>query len=318
MKYVLLPTAIMLISMVILFPEDNTILTQVDLTSQNQEDSSKSDESFYPLTMDELEERIVIDSNMLPDTLVPARPEILPYSVSRIVKELKLFGVYEDSISKPQLELFVRNKIDSMKFEESVKPLHKLTELCKKYSFKELPCIEMYIYEGPPMTPFTGTLFNTCDSTIYLFKDCAPRFSRVIRKHLPEIIEKNKLLDLVNLYLHASSGGNAYFILSGIEDYRDIWKDAIAEKVLPFLVDTVKIIAEKDIETLRKSVYWINIHESGNNNKRFFSIGLRTWEWLGGKIEAWDFRISDRVFEVQTRFPKFLEKGPCYKNLRRF
>ncbi|MCD6163124.1 MAG: hypothetical protein J7K40_12025, partial [candidate division Zixibacteria bacterium] len=160
--------------------------------------------------------------------------------------------------------------------------------------------------------------FNTCDSTIYIFGDGATRFSKLIRKYLPEIINKNKLIDLINLYLNTLTIPNPYYILADSKDYKVIWNTAIENEVVPAISDTLKILSELDIKSIKKSIWGIDFYERNKKKTRYFNIGLSTWEYMTGTIESWNFKISDNIFEEGHRFTKYLEKGPNLILLRKF
>lgn len=302
--------------------KDADIQQNNDMFNNNESDSLKIEESFESLTMDDLEKLTKDKLSERVDNSSKIETELLPLSIGRIVKELKLFGIYSDSISQPELDLFVRKEIDSLTSLESVEPLHNLTELYRKYSFKDIPCIKLYLFDNPP-TPipkdmYIGVLFNTCDSTIYIFGDGATRFSKLIRKYLPEIINKNKLIDLINLYLNTLTIPNPYYILADSKDYKVIWNTAIENEVVPAISDTLKILSELDIKSIKKSIWGIDFYERNKKKTRYFNIGLSTWEYMTGTIESWNFKISDNIFEEGHRFTKYLEKGPNLILLRKF
>jgi len=241
-------------------------------------------------------------------------------SVDRIVEDLKLFGVCEDTISDVKLDLFVRDLYDSLLTNESVAPLYKESKLLKKYSFKELPLLKLYTFESFPMHDadewYFGAIYNTSDSTIYRFGSGYIAFSKVMEIYLPQIFEKDRIEKLIELYLNTLSARNPYYILYDFDQYKRIWSNFIERQPGSSLKEYFIKLSEEDINSIEKYSFFYRIYKFENKNGPYYDANLSTWEKEFGNIEAWNILVSEKIFEVRRKYPEILDKGPNTKLYR--
>jgi len=233
-----------------------------------------------------------------------------PPGFNRIVNELKLFGIKSIAQTDSNLDNYVLSCLIKYVSENSLELSGPYAnEITRVYSFEELPDIRMYYFSG---IPAYGALFNTSDSTLYVFGDCISQFSKTLRSYLPQIIDENQFEDIIILYLNSIFIIDAYYIVSSVDDFNKIWDAEFAKPDRPFVSDTLKIIKPIDLETCSKLFKNITIGKLIDKNRIIYSIKVVTWEWLDGAIEEWRFRLSDKVFTVNYRKPIAINKGPWH------
>jgi len=235
-------------------------------------------------------------------------------SVKHIVTNLKLFGAYKDTVTQPELDKYVKSKVDSLMDVELVERLDCFDSPPQKYTFAELPCVKIYFYECQltffRQGNYRAVLFNTCDSTIYPFGGGAPRFSKIICQYLPEIIEKDKLLELAYLYMNTVDVAKPYYILRDTDHYKAIWQKAIDNVFFSEKSDSLEKISKEDIAIIEKYMTRTHYRISEYKGREHYNIAFDSWNWLSGEIEHWNFLISKEVFQVESNFTEFIKMGP--------
>jgi hypothetical protein len=174
--------------------------------------------------------------------------------------------------------------------------------LCGRYHFDDMPCIKLY-HINCLIEPGNGTgfLFNSCDSSLCFFDGDVPRFSRVMQKYLPELIEQKRINELIDFYFYINWQGEHCQILSTPSDFEALWD----KYWLPLVkldnpeFDSLNIMmysqekVRKDIEI--DSVKHWNLGTNIINGVNEFKITIWTWQESGNLIK-WDFIISTREF----------------------
>jgi hypothetical protein len=231
------------------------------------------------------------------------------------MQENKLFGIEADTIKNESMEKIVLNSMDSINSLETVEPYNQFPIINCRYKFANLPHLKVYCLEdgtsntGTNSEPYSYVLFDSLTNSIYPFDGLAQRFSMVISNQLPLIMSQNQLLDLIRLYLCTIHTRDKIYIFDSIGVFRQIWDNDRESGFYKCYFQN-----ESDIDFQVNEVSRIIRPPSINNRGKYYEISLYTWHRLdGGPIEYWDFRISDKVFEVSFRNTKMIGAGPFKK-----
>ena len=277
--------------------------------------SIEADTSFQYMSIDDLTQ--LADSLYHADSLDHS---VLPLALRQIVGNIKLFGVYRDTSINQPLDQFVINNLISIYQKQNVTRFHPLNELEKVYAFTELSGLKLYQYSCPP-TPMPedrhiAILFNEYDSTLYQFDGYGPNFSKLMRPYLPMVIKENRLIDLIKLYINTLAPANCRIIISGIDTYKELWRQALDDKYLPEEYEALKVVYQKDIAEIEDYPDEFSVITHFNTNAQYYDIYLATWDLKYGLIEKWHFCVSENVFEVKERYAVLIHKGPWLGLLR--
>jgi hypothetical protein len=251
------------------------------------------------------------------DSLAATLKNALPLSLW-VINDLKIFGPYEDSLISPDTDsLFLRmyeSTINRIAIEANEKPY----TIWNKFSFTDLPCIKMYLlnfYAGAEKIreKYSCALLNICDSTIYVYGGNVGDFNNVIRRYLPEIVEKRRFTDLINLYINSFSILDRHVIISDTNDYKAVWESEIKREP-KFLQDQYRRDYQpqikREMKLLKGKLRRVGYSFVNDKKPNYYIVGLCTWEYDYGKIEEWSFHISDNVFEVYRIKPIAINMGP--------
>ena len=210
---------------------------------------------------------------------------------------------------------YLLNKVDSIRSSEFSAPSVSAIGILEKYSISEFYCIKAYQLDDGHDTsapfnvdPYEQVLFNTCDSTLYQFGDCTKRFSALVKNYLPDLTvkSKNKIAELIKLYLNSLDVNDGYFIVSSLDDYKNIWEYMKERRYFMKKVFTDDEI-NRDIISADQYIRPLEIIDSEGS---FITIRVISWELFYGKIESWEFKISDSVFELRYRHLLTSHIGP--------
>ena len=236
-------------------------------------------------------------------------------SIDRIL-ELGLFGITELDTLNAENKEFILNKIDSIRTAEVVDTFIYEIEVLQKYYFKDLPCIQLFAIDDGRrhsgvlgVDPYERFLYNACDSTFYPFGGGHVRFSKFIKRYLPDIIAggDNMIKDLIYLYLNTLRAMDDYYILTSPEDFINLWQNwkkyGLFSRLMKYVEeDTIK----EEIIEVTKNLRLFEILNKGS----YYEVTPVIWDYLDGNIEWSTFRISSSVFEVSYRGVHLVKKGP--------
>jgi hypothetical protein len=182
-----------------------------------------------------------------------------------------------------------------------------------RYRFDELPDIYFYTFLSSlsfitctnPGDPYAKIIFNTVDSSIYHFSGSIESFENVIRSSLPNVIKRYKMWDLIYFYLNTLGDNEPYYLIYKIEDYQYFWMQDTTRLPRDFWCTPTEKIRE-DTEIVRKNL----TPPHTKSIKNGYEVNLWTWEYDEGKIENWNFKVTNNEFKLIAHKVLSVKMGP--------
>lgn len=214
------------------------------------------------------------------------------------LERLKLFGFSEDTLSDVAVENMALLKMDSILFAETDSHFVDLPHIYYRYSFQDLPCIELYGIRsnkgaGTEYNPYKEMLINKCDSSVYHYEGDLQSFSRVVSKYLETHFDNTGIINVLYLYLNTTSLKSAYYIILSRGDFERFYDDWYRG------ADTSdQFIKEKRDKNINLAKKYIKNSEIRKQDDKF-NAKIYTFNAGKGRLEFWRFNVYPNKIELR-------------------
>lgn len=225
-------------------------------------------------------------------------------------------GCKTDTLQYSKYDSLVLFIADSLKYLESSEKYKNTREIWGRYIFDIDSCLNMYsIWIGTMFSyrhgdVFESVLFNSCDSSIYLFEGAPERFSNVLGRFLSDKLSDNDVYELFGLYINTLSEISRYLPLLSFSDFEDYYSSQI--KLVADSSNMSESWAkehwnyDKDIEVSKDLIRPVEIARIDNS----IYLNIYSWGRKYGNLEFWSIEILQGSFEILERKELTRNVGP--------